>query len=456
MKIRQQLVTKNKQTYGGVNPLLGVVVHETGNTSRGANAAAHANLQTNGNSRDASWHITVDEKEAVQSYADTEQCWHAGDREANKTRLAVEICVNEDGDYDAAFRNAAEVVRMKRIEHGWSRANVEQHFDHSGKDCPSRIRAEGRWAEFLDLTEPEGDKTMSVRTPSEAIAWSKTQTKGYVGLCLVFVRSCFNIAVKYPSAAAAWAAAKKKHHTSSTASIPAGAPVFFDVPGNKYDHVALYLGGGLFRTNYSAKGTVITASLDHAVFNTMRMLGWTEDLNGVTIPGLAQSESAAKPTGGKYTGNSIVDYLASIGKDSSFASRKKLADQYGIKGYSGTSAQNTALLNAMRGGSKPAAKPNPAKSVAQMANEVIAGKHGSGHANRRKSLGISAPEYEKVRAEVNRRASSKAPAKGKSISQMATEVIQGKHGSGHANRQKSLGVSAAIYAKVRAEVNKRL
>ncbi|WP_054820453.1 hypothetical protein [Arthrobacter sp. JCM 19049] len=61
-----------------------------------------------------------------------------------------------------------------------------------------------------------------------------------------------------------------------------------------------------------------------------------------------------------------------------------------------------------------------------------------------------------MRAEVNRRASAKAPAKGKSISQMATEVIQGKHGSGHANRQKSLGVSAATYAKVRAEVNKRL
>ncbi|WP_346922894.1 peptidoglycan-binding protein [Glutamicibacter creatinolyticus] len=187
MKIRQQLVTKNKQTYGGVNPLLGVVVHETGNTSRGANAAAHANLQTNGNSRDASWHISVDEKEAVQSYADTEQCWHAGGREANRTRLAVEICVNEDGDYDAAFRNAAEVVRMKRIEHGWPRANVEQHFDHSGKDCPSRIRAEGRWEEFLDLTEPGGGNNMSqMVSPFEGRLtqnhWRSGGYKGHKGM----------------------------------------------------------------------------------------------------------------------------------------------------------------------------------------------------------------------------------------------------------------------------------
>lgn len=56
-----------------------------------------------------------------------------------------------------------------------------------------------------------------------------------------------------------------------------------------------------------------------------------------------------------YTGNSLVDYLKSIGKDSSFAARKKYAAQYGISGYSGTAAQNTQLLNLMRGGSAPAA-----------------------------------------------------------------------------------------------------
>ena len=38
-----------------------------------------------------------------------------------------------------------------------------------------------------------------------------------------------------------------------------------------------------------------------------------------------------------------------------------------------------------------------------MAEEVIAGKHGTGHDNRRKSLGISKTEYEKVRKEVNKR-----------------------------------------------------
>src|SRR5690625_4575144 len=46
---------------------------------------------------------------------------------------------------------------------------------------------------------------------------------------------------------------------------------------------------------------------------------------------------------------------------------------------------------------------NKSKSITKMADEVIAGKHGSEHANRRKSLGISQSKYEKVRAEVNKR-----------------------------------------------------
>src|SRR5690625_2583567 len=119
-----------------------------------------------------------------------------------------------------------------------------------------------------------------------------------------------------------------------------------------------------------------------------------------------------------------------------------------------------AEVNRRLGVSTTKPKPKPKKSISQMADEVIAGKHGNGHATRRKSLGISAMEYEKVRAEVNRRAGSK-PKKtvkkpSKSISQMATEVIQGKHGVGHAQRQKSLGVDKATYEKVRREVNKRL
>jgi hypothetical protein len=53
---------------------------------------------------------------------------------------------------------------------------------------------------------------------------------------------------------------------------------------------------------------------------------------------------------------SIVDYLNSKGKDSSFAARKKLADQYGITGYENSAnngAMNTKLLQALKSGATP-------------------------------------------------------------------------------------------------------
>ncbi|GMG66431.1 N-acetylmuramoyl-L-alanine amidase [Tetragenococcus halophilus] len=103
---------------------------------------------------------------------------------------------------------------------------------------------------------------------------------------------------------------------------------------------------------------------------------------------------------------------------------------------------------------KPAAKPKK-KTIDQMAAEVIAGKHGNGHDNRRKSLGISQAEYNKVSDKVNAHYGVKSePVKAsKSIDQMAREVINGEHGNGHDNRRKSLGVSQSVYNQVRDRVN---
>lgn len=47
---------------------------------------------------------------------------------------------------------------------------------------------------------------------------------------------------------------------------------------------------------------------------------------------------------------SVVDYLKKVGKDSSYAYRKQLANQYGINDYRGTAAQNTQLLRNLQAG----------------------------------------------------------------------------------------------------------
>lgn len=49
---------------------------------------------------------------------------------------------------------------------------------------------------------------------------------------------------------------------------------------------------------------------------------------------------------------SVVDYLKSKGKDSSFSSRKGLAGQYGIANYTGSAGQNTNLLRVLQSGAQ--------------------------------------------------------------------------------------------------------
>lgn len=78
-----------------------------------------------------------------------------------------------------------------------------------------------------------------------------------------------------------------------------------------------------------------------------------------TIENKASSTTiSAKPVAAKTV--SIVDYLNANGVDSSFANRAKLAAQYGIRGYSGTAAQNIELLAKVQGGKPGVVKPTPA------------------------------------------------------------------------------------------------
>lgn len=50
-----------------------------------------------------------------------------------------------------------------------------------------------------------------------------------------------------------------------------------------------------------------------------------------------------------YTGSSVSDFLKTAGQANDYNSRAKLAAQYGINGYAGTAAQNTQLLNILKG-----------------------------------------------------------------------------------------------------------
>ncbi len=152
VKIRKNIVSKsiaNSVTYTGTNTKTYLIIHETDNTNKGADADAHGRLQANGFS--ASWHYTVDDKEAVQSFSDSAQCWHAGNSTYNRNGIGIEICVNSDGNYKKAVSNAAELVKSLMDKYSIPTKNVVQHNTASGKDCPHFMRAGSKgvtWAQF--------------------------------------------------------------------------------------------------------------------------------------------------------------------------------------------------------------------------------------------------------------------------------------------------------------------
>jgi N-acetylmuramoyl-L-alanine amidase CwlA len=167
MKIIQQLIPADKKPKYNVKgkevtfvmvPEY-ITIHETDNKKKGATADAHARLQTGGNSRQASWHYQVDDKQVIQSLPTNEAGIHAGDGEngtGNRKSVAIEICVNEDGDYEKAIKNAAELVAhlMKELKIPIHKVVPHQHW--SGKNCPRNLLS--RWTEFITLCKLESAK----------------------------------------------------------------------------------------------------------------------------------------------------------------------------------------------------------------------------------------------------------------------------------------------------------
>lgn len=158
VNIKKQLVKDTPNKLGRSNKRTYITIHETANTSKGANAQAHANLQSNGNSRSAAWHWQVDDKQAIQSFTHDFSLFAAGDGKGtgNRDSIHIEICVNSDGDYVQAVKNAAALTRKIMAEENIPLSKVVQHNHWSGKNCPTGLR-QGReglnWHKFISLVK---------------------------------------------------------------------------------------------------------------------------------------------------------------------------------------------------------------------------------------------------------------------------------------------------------------
>jgi len=124
-----------------------LTIHSTGNVNSTARNE-RAWLVSPSNTRTASWHICVDEKEAIEAIPLDEMAYHAGTAAGNAKSISIEIC--ESGNRQKTVENAAELTAVILKAKGWGIERLRRHYDWSGKVCP-RIFAESGWAGWNDF-----------------------------------------------------------------------------------------------------------------------------------------------------------------------------------------------------------------------------------------------------------------------------------------------------------------
>lgn len=132
-----------------------IVVHDTGNTSKGAGAENHYNY-FNGGNRGSSADFFVDDKQimCVNDYKKY-YTWHCGDGRGkygitNSNSVGVEMCINSDGDRQKTLENTVKVVKELMKELNIPIERVVRHYDASRKLCPATM-SDNNWAEWYEF-----------------------------------------------------------------------------------------------------------------------------------------------------------------------------------------------------------------------------------------------------------------------------------------------------------------
>lgn len=286
-----------------------LVAHETANNNTGADG--HYNYFQNITSQ-VSAHTLIDAKKILEIIPLDEKAWHVQYQnlvdnrmfgaDANDAAIGVELC--RPGDFEKAYDRYVWYFAYLCKKFG---LKPKSHIvAHSTLDPQRRVDPESwlhpngvTWNQFIndvqryfDDWEEEGTSTPKPSQPSKPSIPSKPKDSNYTGDSIVDYLNSVSV----------------------------------DSSFNNRTKLAV---------QYGIKNYTGTASQNTELLNKMR------------------NDEPKKST---YAGDSIVDYLNSIGIDSSFSNRGKLAKQHGISNYKGTSAQNTQLLNKLRVGNKMAEK----------------------------------------------------------------------------------------------------
>ncbi|CAM3352360.1 peptidoglycan recognition protein family protein [Nosocomiicoccus ampullae] len=129
-------------------------MHNTGNTASARNEASFHNY----NNLQVSYHVAIDDKEAVQLIPFNRNTWHAGDGNGagNRQSIGIEICYSMDNGYSGAKSarykkaedNAALYIAHVLKQYGWGIDRLKRHYDWSRKDCPHKMHATNSYQAF--------------------------------------------------------------------------------------------------------------------------------------------------------------------------------------------------------------------------------------------------------------------------------------------------------------------
>lgn len=152
----------------------GIAIHNTANDASARNEVAYMGRNNN----QVSFHIAVDDKEAIQAIEFDRNAWHAGDGgtgTGNRKYIAVEICYSKSGGnkFLAAERNAAKVVADLLKLYGWGTEKIKAHRDFSGKNCPHRTDMNSFKTLVSNYLEINSNEIYRVRTDWEDISSQK-------------------------------------------------------------------------------------------------------------------------------------------------------------------------------------------------------------------------------------------------------------------------------------------
>jgi N-acetylmuramoyl-L-alanine amidase/Bacterial SH3 domain len=135
----------------------GICIHNTANDASAKNE--RNNVAKPENQNEVSFHIAIDDEQAIQLIPFNRNTWHAGDGgsgEGNRSHISIEICYSRSGGdrFIKAEQRTVKEVALLLKQYGWGINQVKKHQDFSGKYCPHRTLDMG-WQRFLNMVQAE-------------------------------------------------------------------------------------------------------------------------------------------------------------------------------------------------------------------------------------------------------------------------------------------------------------